>query len=104
MFLSRLFNNNSIMPLDLDVSGMQDLVDQISSTLDIVLGVLIGLVGLCAIVMSVIFLVKAGFTSDPEKRKSNIKALMWLWGIVLAIAVLWGLKAAIIAVVQNSVG
>lgn len=101
MFLEKIRNN--IATLAIDTSGLQGIVDEVSSTLDVVLGVLIGLVGLAAICVSIVFLIKAGFTSEPEKRSKNLKAIMWLWVIVLVIAGLWGLKEGIIAVVRNSI-
>lgn len=100
MFLFRIYNSTSTYGID--TNGLQELVDNISTTLDAILAVLIGLVGLAAIVVSILFLVKAGFTSEPEKRAKNLKAMAWLWGIVLGIGILWGLKAIIITVVQNS--
>lgn len=101
MFLS-MFKNN-ISTFALDTNGLQDLIDNVSSTITSVFIVLISAIALAAIVVSATFFIRAGFSSDPEKRKKYIIAIVWLWAIVAAIAILWGIKEGIIAIVQNSI-
>lgn len=83
-----------------NVSGLKELLAKVNQNLTTILGVLLGAVGLATLIMSIVWVAKAGFANNENNRKTAIRALIGLWIAVGVILLLWGLKEAIFQLIQ----
>lgn len=95
--------SNLVNPLAGDsASAWEDLIGKISNSVDAFVGSLFGIFTLSAIVVTIFYAAKGGFTNDPGKRKGSLIAMAALWGLVIVCIIVWSLRGSIINLVAGA--
>lgn len=95
--------SNLINPLAGDsASAWQDIVNKAAETVDKIIGSLFGIFGLLAVVFTIFYAVKGGFSNDASKRKLALTGMGALWLLVGIALFAWSLRPIIITLVTGT--
>lgn len=93
---------NSITTFDIDVKPLEQLANTIDSALIAIFAVLVSLLGTAIVVMLTILFIKAGFATEPEKRKKYWISIGVLAISIIGVIIAWLLKSNIIDLLVNN--
>ena len=79
----------------IDIGALEKLARETERTMNLILGPLFGLFLSGAIIYSLWLLFKAGFATDPARKKREILAFAILWLLVAVIAMVWAFSPLI---------
>ena len=99
-FLPTLFQNGP------NIDGLTQLSDEVTKIMNNIMGPIWGVVLAGAILVTIIYAVNGGFSSDADRRKKWIKSMVALWAFVGLATIVWSLSNIIRAtfVIQPSSG